>query len=365
LLQEQFMNQTGEGRQMEQNRRVTIADIAEELGLSTATVSNVIHGKTNKVSEETIRRVQELLEKRKYIPSMAGILLAQNDSKIVGVVVNKHEKYEGHVLEDGFIAASLNALSEELDAAGYFMMVKVTGKWQDISRYASMWNMVGLVLIGFCEQDYQSLRGNMHIPFVVYDGFLEDGSGLVNLMVDNFEGGRMMGSFLRRMGHENVLCIADNEICMDLQRYQGLKSVLPQAGLLVIPMKKVQREVFYEEKLPFLLQHTAVFAVSDYYAADLISFLRKRGVPVPQELSVAGFDDSMLSAQFEPAITTVRQDHRQRAALALDLLVAMRNGERTACTHMLPVALCRRESVADISCRRDTRAEGTKSPFGE
>ena len=65
-------------------QRVRICDIAEELGLSTATVSNVIHGKTNKVSDETVRRVMALLEQRQYIPSMAGILLAQNRSRIIG-----------------------------------------------------------------------------------------------------------------------------------------------------------------------------------------------------------------------------------------------------------------------------------------
>ncbi len=56
--------------------RVRIVDIAEELGVSTATVSNVIHGKTKKISDETVKRIQELLEKRQYIPSMAGILLS-------------------------------------------------------------------------------------------------------------------------------------------------------------------------------------------------------------------------------------------------------------------------------------------------
>jgi LacI family transcriptional regulator len=65
-------------------QKVRISDIAEELGLSTATVSNVIHGKTNKISEETQKRVMQLLEERQYIPSMAGILLAQNTSKIIG-----------------------------------------------------------------------------------------------------------------------------------------------------------------------------------------------------------------------------------------------------------------------------------------
>ena len=87
--------------------RVRICDIAEELGLSTATVSNVIHGKTNKVSDETVQRVTALLEKRQYIPSMAGILLARNSSGIIGVFVNDHPKYEGHTLRDGFLASVL------------------------------------------------------------------------------------------------------------------------------------------------------------------------------------------------------------------------------------------------------------------
>ena len=90
--------------------RVRICDIAKELGLSTATVSNVIHGKTNKVSDETVQRVTALLEKRQYIPSMAGILLARNSSGIIGVFVNDHPKYEGHTLRDGFLASALDAL---------------------------------------------------------------------------------------------------------------------------------------------------------------------------------------------------------------------------------------------------------------
>lgn len=87
--------------------RVRICDIAKELGLSTAIVSNVIHGKTNKVSDETVQRVTALLEKRRYIPSMAGILLARNSSGIIGVFVNDHPKYEGHTLRDGFLASVL------------------------------------------------------------------------------------------------------------------------------------------------------------------------------------------------------------------------------------------------------------------
>lgn len=186
--------------------RVRIADIAEELGLSTATVSNVIHGKTKKISDETVKRVQALLEERQYIPNMAGILLARNNSRIIGVVVNNHEKYEGRVLEDAFVSASMNALLFALEKAGYFMMIKATQDWGEVERFASMWNMDGMVLLGFCDSDYEKIREKMHIPFVVYDGYFESNKGISNLTIDNFDGGRQAGAYLKEMGHRrNVI----------------------------------------------------------------------------------------------------------------------------------------------------------------
>lgn len=89
------------------HNRIRIVDVADALGLSTATVSKVIHGNTEKISDETVKRVQQEHERTGYIPNMAGILLARNNSKIIGVVVNDHVKYEGRVLEDGFVMASL------------------------------------------------------------------------------------------------------------------------------------------------------------------------------------------------------------------------------------------------------------------
>ena len=135
---------------MTQNR-VRIVDVADALGLSTATISNVIHGKTEKISDETVKRVQQELERSGYIPNMAGILLARNNSRIIGVVVNDHEKYEGRVLEDGFVMSSLNALSHKVNEKGYFLMIKTTSDISEIPVFASMWNMDGLILMGFCD----------------------------------------------------------------------------------------------------------------------------------------------------------------------------------------------------------------------
>ena len=202
-------------------QRVRICDIAEELGLSTATVSNVIHGKTNKVSDATVQRVMALLERRQYIPSMAGILLAQNRSGIIGVFIHEHEKYEGRTLEDFFISSSLNCLSAEIESNGQFMMVKRAKHAEEIIRFASMWNMDGIVVIGFCNQDYTDLRSHMRIPFVVYDGDCAHPERIVNITIDNFDGGYQVGRHFRELGHAAALGISDNAICVDRKRFQG------------------------------------------------------------------------------------------------------------------------------------------------
>ena len=328
--------------------RVRISDIAEELGLSTATVSNVIHGKTGKVSPETVRRVQETLEKRRYIPSMAGILLAQNDSRIIGVVMNDHEKYQGHLLEDPFIAASLNALAAEIDRRGLFMMVKATRDTASIIRFASMWNLEGMVLIGFCQEDYQLLRDQMHISFVVYDGYLEDPRGICNLTLDNFDGGFQVGRYFRNLGYQKALCIADNNICMDRERWEGFSAGFRQAYFLQIPMAPETRLRFYREHLELLRQYSAVFAVSDYYAVDLMQFLQSQGIAVPEQISVAGFDDTPSCRQVVPALTSVRQDSALRARLALEKLEAMKAGEECGSTLRLPVTLIKRDSTRSL-----------------
>ena len=333
--------------------RIRIVDIAEELGLSTATVSNVIHGKTKKISDETVKRVQQLLEERQYIPSMAGILLAQNNSKIIGVVINDHEKYGGHTLEDPFIGASVNALAKEIGQAGKFLMLKITEKWDEIPKFASMWNMEGMVLIGYGEQNYKKLREQMHIPFVIYDGYMESSGNLVNIEVDHFDGGVQAGRYLKKRGHRNVLCISDNNVCMDMERFMGLKREIPNAELMVIPMEQDLRAIYYKEHLEEIKKYSAVFAVSDYYAMDMIRFLKSVGVCVPEDVSVVGFDNVRGSETFVPALTTIEQDHRQRAALAMKMLNRLRNGDGVGQNVTLPVTLIERGSVSNVNMHKE------------
>ena len=330
-----------------EDKRVRISDIAQELGLSTATVSNVLHGKTRKISDETVKRVQVLLEERQYIPSMAGILLAQNSSRIIGVVVNDHEKYESHTLEDVFIASSLNSLSTELEKNGQFMMVKKTTDPEEIIKFASMWNMDGLVLIGFCDQDYMYLRSHMRIPFVVYDGYCDQAERIYNITINNYDGGYQVGSYFRQKGHRRGLCISDNQVCVDKERFEGFCEGFGReyADFMLIPMQKQEREDHYLKNLDRLRSYSAIFAVSDFYAVEMIHFLTKQGISVPGDISVAGFDDTPMCSLISPTLTSVKQDVAMRAEIAVQKLRELKEKKEIETTVMLPVTLIEREST--------------------
>ena len=329
--------------------RVRIADIADSLGLSTATVSNVIHGKTSKISDETVKRVQQELEKTGYIPNMAGILLARNNSRIIGVVVNDGIKYEGRVLEDGFVMSSLNALSHEVNEKGYFLMIKTTSDINEIPVFASMWNMDGLILMGFCEADYEKLRNQMRISFVVYDGYFESCSKVVNLVINHYDGGCQAGKYFKELGHKKALCIADNYICMDKERIEGFRKAFEPGETLIwqIPKTEKERMIFYQEKFQKLLESrvTAVFAVSDYYALEFMRFLQGKGIRIPEDMQIIGFDDNMASRESNPALATIHQDAALRAKTAIECIEAMRDGRYYEAEILLPVELVKREST--------------------
>ena len=333
---------------MAQNR-VRIIDVADALGLSTATVSKVIHGKTEKISDETVKRVQQELERSGYIPNMAGILLARNNSRIIGVVVNDNVKYEGRVLEDGFVMSSLNALSHEVNKKGYFLMIKTTADIREIPVFASMWNMDGLILMGFCEADYEQLRNQMRISFVVYDGYFESCSKVVNLVIDHYDGGYQAGRYFRELGHKKALCISDNYICMDKERIDGFCKAFQPGETMVwqIPNNEKNRRIFYQKRLNDLVRSnvSAVFAVSDFYALEFMRFLQANDIQIPEDIQIIGFDDNMASRESNPTLTTIHQDASLRAETAIECLEAMRDGLDYEAGIVLPVQLVKREST--------------------
>ncbi len=329
--------------------KVRLSDIASELGLSTAAVSYVLHGKTDMVSERTAVRVRQALEERGYLPRAAEVLLAENPAKIVGVVINDHEKYEAHVLEDAFIASALNALSAETAGRGLQLIVKTVNSPDEIVSFATMWNLEGLVLIGFCSADYRHLRENMRIPFAVYDACGVSTERVCAVNIDDRHGGFQVGEYFRLCGHSRALCLSDNDTDMDLERWKGFREGFGDgAEFMLIPLLKEERRAFYREKLPKLKNFSAVFAVSDYYAVDLIHFLQSSGVDVPGEISVAGFDDTPLCGMVYPSLTSVRQDNAKRARAALDAIEKFRDGGSAEPVITLSTTLVVRDSTRNL-----------------
>lgn len=325
--------------------KVRIVDIAEELGVSTATVSNVLHGKTKKISDATVKRVEQKLEERGYIPNMAATLLGRNNSRIIGVIVNNHEKYEGRTFEDPFISAAINYLSDEIEANHYDMMLKKAKNIMDIVTFSTMWNLDGMIIIGFCEDDYQNLRDHIRIPFVVYDGYMTEQSRISNVTIDDYDGGRQVGAYLKNAGHQKVLCIADNCICMDLARYNGFTDGFgSKTDFLQIPMEQEARKRFYETHLEQIKEYTAVFAVSDYYAIDFMNVMLQHKIRIPEDISVVGFDGSTACLNCNPHLSSVNQNNQLRAHQAMELLQKMISNPQFYDSICVPVQLEIRET---------------------
>lgn len=103
---------------------MTIKEIANSLGVSTATVSNVIHGHLEKMSPETAQLIRKKLEQYQYIPNMGARMLAKGDSEIVGVITNYPNREEKLALADPFVSEMIAALENAIRGRGYYTMLR-------------------------------------------------------------------------------------------------------------------------------------------------------------------------------------------------------------------------------------------------
>lgn len=335
-----------------QESRITIKDIANELGLSTATISNVIHGKTKKISNRTVAMVQKKLEESGYIPNMAAVLLAQNSSKIICVVLSNDARYEEHMLEDPFVCCMLNHLSKEISNQDYFMMLKEEADITKISKYASMWNMAGLILMGYSDADYSRLRETMHIPFVVVDAYRDKFLNYSDVGIDNQKGGYLAGEYLLQMGHKDVVYLADANVGCNFDRYMGLCNAMKEQSVKQIPSfyelhpLKKERYLRYESFFLEISNYTAAFLSSDLYALEFMNYLQAKGLRIPEDFSILGFDNIPASSFVYPALTTISQNMTLRATCAIELLLDLIHHRNEGKQILLPVELIIRESVS-------------------
>lgn len=334
---------------------IRIKDIAQQAGVSSTTVSNVIHGNIKRVSPENVDKIRKLLKENNYVPSMAARLLAQDSSNIIGVIVAFQKRGEKNILEDPFIGEMLGALEENIRNQGYFMMLYAAEEPIEIFKLASTWKTDGLIIFGFSESDCINLRKQTKIPFVTIDSYLGGGmqDKASNVGLDDFDGGYQMGKYLVECGHKKLAFLADNDVGVDHYRWLGFRKALEENDIdceddlhIIVRKEKSDRRIQYKKMLSWLCERTALFFASDVYAAEAVNFFMDQGIDVPGRISVAGFDDNIFAETVRPRLTTMRQEPALKAGAAVaDLMAFIETGDVLNRDTKLPVQLIVRDSV--------------------
>ena len=337
---------------------ITIKEIAEMLDLSTTTVSNVIHGKTGEVSAGTIEKVEAVLHQYEYVPNFNARNLAQNESRIIGLAMKSRADKYRNFIQDPFVGELIGGIEKEVRLNEYFMMIYISDEISEITRMISAWNVDGLLLLGMQGDDVVRVNEKCRKPIVCIDSyFVPEFDHFVNVGTEDEKGTYDMIKYLIDHGHRKIAFLADNCIGVDYERYKGYKRALRQAGILyqeadffMFRPAPDEREDSLNELCERAKNYTAVFCSSDYYAILLMNALTDRGVRVPEDVSIVGFDDNMLGQLHRPPLTTVHQDVERKAVMAVDLLIRQLQGEKIRKQKVqLPVHLVFRSTTRDLT----------------
>ena len=307
---------------------IRIKDIADRAGVSPTTVSNVIHGKTGRVSKATVEKINRILKEMEYVPSISARMLANNSSGLIGVALGFMKKGNASSFEDPFVSAMLGNLEYQIREHGYYMMLVARHEQDDIMQQALGWNFDGMIAMALKEKEIAELSERLGKPLVTIDQYLPPELGVRSITMDDRGGAYQMSQYLIGKGHKKFLFLSDCDLGVDHYRWLGVRQAMEEAGIedfesrhIVIPWNPEQREKAYEEMLPFFKKQTALFFSSDYYALEASNFLQNRGIKVPEEISIAGFDDVTYATLARPKLTTVHQMVDGKARRAVEVLM--------------------------------------------
>lgn len=343
---------------------MTIKEIANSMGVSTATVSNVIHGHLEKMSPETAQMIRKKLEEYHYIPNMGARMLAKGDSEIVGVITNYPNREEKFALQDPFVSEMIAALENAIRANGYYTMLHAAQTAAEIHRISQTWNAVGLIVMGLQANQCRELMQVTRKPIVFVDCYFDQGERYNNVGLDDEGGMRQMTEHLLKLGHRNMLFVGDQPVLwgVDARRLRGHQQALEAAGLawqethyFCVSKDRKRRGEDYQRMLEYvrMLGCTVCLFISDYYAVEAIDFLLDHGVRVPEDISITGFDDNILSRVIRPRLTTVHQNVTRKAQTALHALFdILDKTAKEPVSLVLPTRIIRGSSVKDLRLNR-------------
>lgn len=338
---------------------MTLKDIAEKAGVSMMTVSNVINGKNNRVSAKTIERVNRIIEECGYVPNLSARNLSSKTSKIIGIVISIEETEDDrNYLENPYISAMIGIMERELRENGYYTMVRSAARKDDLMQLLKNWNADGIV---FLYQDHDGFLSdflkNPPCPVAIFDNSL-DYPGVINVRSDDRKGLYLSTRYMINHGHTEIAFVAAYEgNSLLTRRFEGYADALRECGIPVREEYIFAYPPTYEGGIEagqriasFRGRITAAVTTADICAAGVMEGARLGGLRVPADLCVTGYDDLQLCQYLTPKLTSVSQNIREKALMAIRLLLEqIRRGQPPeAASVLMDVKIVERQSVISI-----------------
>jgi len=353
----------GRAKRRNDHRRpptVTLKEVAEAAGVSTMTVSNVIHQRPN-VSAAQRERVQDQIKRLGYVPNRAA-------QELAGVAYPRFGLLYSDV-RNPFIASvivgSLSAASRlHVDISIQLARLNDPEALKDTIRRMVDSGAEGFLLPSpIAEFAALTFKGNaLPVPAIaIAPGFPIP--GMASVRCDERQAAFELVSMLLDLGHRKIGCMVGPKAQTGtVARYEGYCAALRSRGIDPRPEHVVRSEFRFQEGVQAadgLLQRkprvTAIFAENDTLAASVLAAAHSRGIAVPEALSVVGYDDSPIAEQVWPPLTTVRQDAGAMTERAVEVLSQNVRAWRadqsihTAQDVLLPYEIVRRSSIAKVT----------------
>lgn len=327
-----------------------IHDIARKAGVSVSTVSRALNGYQD-VSDITRRKIMHIAEKLNYRPNMMAKGLVTKKSSTIGLFfVDRLHSGFLHPFFNEILAAIKNVADED----GYDLLV-FSNRVDDPIPYDVMCyerGVDGAIMIGIRNNDpYLSNLSKIRIPCILIDVPVQGGK--VNFVeTNNFEGAYQAVRYLHSLDHRRIAMINGDMIAkVSHDRLNGYHRLIEENGLEeVVEYGGYTFDGGYAAMSRLWERDssiTAVFAASDLMAMGAMEFLRHRGISIPQQVSVVGFDDISESKSVTPSLTTVKQFRYEMGKRAIEQVVFMLKDEKFIPeTEVLEARLILRESCA-------------------
>jgi LacI family transcriptional regulator len=316
---------------------ITLKEIAAEAGVSMTTVSNVLHGKTKKVSPELEEKIKKLLVKYNYIPRFGLNALTNKGSKIISILVNTPEFVERTPYERPFYGNIIGELERMLRKRGYYIMLFSSKSIPEIMKMTMGWNVDGIISISMPVKYYKQIGKQTGKPIVSIDMNEYDIgkiSGCFNVTSRDYEGGKKMMEYLLDQGIEKVIYLANIKSGADYCRYIGASEVYKErmgdgAELEIRMLGRTydERVKDYDDMRRLIGRKAALFFSTDFNAVEAIGYFQRRQIHIPEDISIVGFDDDVYARLCNPRLTSMSIDVSQKAELAVNMLMRLLDGE--------------------------------------